>query len=164
MNNVFNIGKTPSHIKNLNCYITSKQWEYTPPSRYLLNHIFTKWLITVHKQTTILMIPLMQIIKIMCIWAHKPYMLTRHAKIKQYTIMACICLNLYKKSKIIYIMLKSIGPKLSIKTYLLLKKNLIHDHNGQANLKNPNGQKDEYQQWQGTKAHGSSLHFTNKIY
>ena len=56
--------------------------------------------------------------------------------------MACICLNLYKKSKIIYIILKRIGPKLSIKTYLLLrKKNLIHDHNGQANLKNPNGQK-----------------------
>ena len=68
------------------------------------------------------MIPLMQIIKIMCIWAHKPYMLMKHAKIKQYTIMACICLNLYKKSKIIYIMLKRIGPKLSIKTYLLLKK------------------------------------------
>ena len=38
-------------------------------------------------------------------------------------------------------MLKRIGPKLSIKTYLLLNKNLIHDHNGQANLKNSNGQK-----------------------
>ena len=87
------------------------------------------------------MIPLMQIIKIMCIRAHKPYMLTKHARIKQYTIMAYICLNLYKKSKIIYIMLKRIGPKLSIKTYLLLNKNLIHDHNGQANLKNSNGQK-----------------------